>query len=185
MKKRIEYNQKAGVRTNKSFNAFVVEAGGFEKLPFLKKDCRNHADKVKRLQLVEGEANAMQNYFLKMQADNSDFFYIIDLDKEGRLKNVFWADARSRMAFKEFGDVVTFDTTYLVNKYDMPFAPFVGVNHHGQSTLLGCGLISNEDTDTFIWLFRSWLTCMSGCPPNAIVTDQDKAMKKSNKNCFS
>jgi hypothetical protein len=27
----------------------------------------------------------------------------------------------------------------------MPFAPFVGVNHHGQSMLLGCALLSNED----------------------------------------
>ena len=67
----------------------------------------------------------------------------------------------------------------------MPFAPFVGVNHHGQSILLGCGLISGEDTDTFRWLFESWLTCMSGVPPSAIITDQDKAMKKSNRGCFS
>ena len=48
---------------------------------------------------------------------------------------------------------MAFDTTYLTNKYDMPFAPFVGVNHHGQSILLGCGLVSNEDTITFVWLF--------------------------------
>ena len=75
--------------------------------------------------------------------------------------------------------MVTFDTTYLVNKYNMPFAPFVGVNHHGQSILLGCGLILGEDTNTFRWLFESWLTCMSGVPPSAIITDQDKAMKKA------
>jgi len=49
----------------------------------------------------------------------------------------------------DFGDVVSFDTTYLTNKYDMRFAPFVGVNHHGQSILLGCGLLSLEDTSTF------------------------------------
>lgn len=36
----------------------------------------------------------------------------------------------TRKAYKEFGDVVSFDTTYLVNKYDIAFAPFVGVNHH-------------------------------------------------------
>jgi hypothetical protein len=54
------------------------------------------------------------------------------------------------MVDKEFGDVVTFDIAYLVNKYDMPFAPFVGVNHHGQRTLLGCGLISSEDIETFM-----------------------------------
>ena len=51
------------------------------------------------------------------------------------------------VAFKEFGDVVTFDTTYMVNKYEMLFTPFVGVNHHGQSTLLGYKLILREDTN--------------------------------------
>ena len=179
VKRQLELNAKAGIKMNKSFNSLVVEAGGHENLPFLEKDCRNHMDKVKRLELGEGDAVAMNKYFLKMQADNSNFFYTMDFTEDGRLKNVFWADARSREAFKEFGDVVTFDTTYLVNKYNMPFAPFVGVNHHGQSILLGCGLISGEDTDTFRWLFESWLTCMSGVPPSAIITDQDKAMKKA------
>ncbi|XP_028091033.1 protein FAR1-RELATED SEQUENCE 5-like [Camellia sinensis] len=69
--------------------------------------------------------------------------------------------------------------TYLVNKYDIPFAPFVGVNHHGQSILLGCGLISSEDTESFTWLFQSWLTCMFESPMSAIITDQDRATKKA------
>ena len=103
----------------------------------------------------------------------------MDFDDESRIKNLFWANARSRAACEEFGDVITFDTTYLTNKYNMPFAPFVGVNHHGQSILLGCGLISNEDTDAFTWLFKSWLKCMNSCAPNAIITDQDKAMKNA------
>ncbi|XP_073225680.1 protein FAR1-RELATED SEQUENCE 6-like [Cicer arietinum] len=32
----------------------------------------------------------------------------------------------------------------------MPFVVFVGVNHHGQSTLLGCGLLLGEDTDSLV-----------------------------------
>ncbi|XP_062147806.1 protein FAR1-RELATED SEQUENCE 5-like [Alnus glutinosa] len=96
-----------------------------------------------------------------------------------RLRNVFWADAWSRAAYDFFGDVITFDTTYLTNRYDMPFAPFVGVNHHGQSILLGAGLISSEDTDTFVWLFKCWLECMNGQALKAIMTDQDRAMKNA------
>jgi len=64
-----------------------------------------------------------------------------------------------------------------MNKYDMPFAPFIGVNHHGQSILLGCELFSSEDTDAFVWLFESWFHCMSHRPPQGIVTDQCRAMK--------
>ncbi|XP_031280491.1 protein FAR1-RELATED SEQUENCE 5-like [Pistacia vera] len=179
VKRKLEVNDRAGIRPNKNFNSFVVEAGGPENFPFLQKDCRNYIEKVRRLRLGVGDASAIQKYFLKMQNENSNFFYIMDLDEEGRLKNVLWVDARSGAAFKEFGDVVTFDTTYLTNKYDMPFAAFVGVDHQGHSTLFGCGLISNEDTKTFVWLFQSWLASMMNCAPKAIIIDQDKAMQNA------
>jgi len=95
-----------------------------------------------------------------MHANYPDFFFSIDLDEMSRLRNVFWADNKCREAYKEFANIVSFDTTYLTNKYDMPFAHFVGVNHHGQSTLLECGLLSSEDIETFVWLFRTWIQCM-------------------------
>lgn len=84
-----------------------------------------------------------------MQKRNPDFYYKIDVDNEMWLNNVFWADARSRSVYESFWDVITFDTTYLTNAYKISFAPFVGVNYHGQSILLRFGLISSEDTDTF------------------------------------
>ncbi|KAF5452626.1 hypothetical protein F2P56_027602 [Juglans regia] len=99
------------------------------------------------------------------------------IDKARHLR--LGADPRSRAAYQYFGDVVTFDTIYLTNRYGMPFAPFVGVNHHGQSILLGAGLISSEDTETFTWLFQTWLQCMDGIAPKAIITDQDRAMKNA------
>ena len=76
-------------------------------MPFLEKDCRNFVDKVRQLQLSEGDATAMNNYFLKMHCDNSNFFYTMDLDDERRSRNVVWADARSRAAFKELSSVMT------------------------------------------------------------------------------
>ncbi|GAB2270106.1 Protein FAR1-RELATED SEQUENCE 5 [Dionaea muscipula] len=86
-------------------------------------------------------------------------------------------DPRARMAYQCFGDVVTFDTTYHTNKYDMPFAPFTGVNHHFQSIQFGCALLQDETEVTFMWLFSTWLQAMGGCPPVSIITDQDPAMK--------
>lgn len=85
-------NGMAGIKMNKSFNSFVVEVGGHENLSSQEKDCRNYIDKVRCLRLGEGVATAIHQYFLKMQADNSDFFYVMDPDEHGQLKNVFWAD---------------------------------------------------------------------------------------------
>ncbi|XP_021734046.1 protein FAR-RED IMPAIRED RESPONSE 1-like [Chenopodium quinoa] len=106
------------------------------------------------------------------------FFHAHRLDQEGRLKDVLWVDARSRVAYQEFGDVVCFDATYLTNEYELPFANFVGVNHHGQSILLGCALVSHETTETYFWVFEQWLSCMGNIAPGAILIDQAAAMRK-------
>ncbi len=105
-------------------------------------------------------------------------------DEKCRLKNLFWTDGRNIEACKDFGNVITFDTTYLINKYDMPLALFVRVNHHGQSILLGCGLLTHEDTKSFLWLFESWLKCMCAYYPKGIITDQCKAMQNANEIVF-
>ncbi|XP_057432495.1 protein FAR-RED IMPAIRED RESPONSE 1-like [Lotus japonicus] len=179
IKRRLELNDQVGINVSRNFRAFVVEANGYDNLTFGEKDCRNYIDKVRRLRLGTGDAQAIQNYFVRKQKQNSQFYYVMDVDDDSHLRNVFWADARSRIAYEYFGEVITFDTTYLTNKYDMPFAPFVGVNHHGHSLLLGCALLSNEDTQTFTWLFSRWLECMHGRAPNAIITDQDRTMKNA------
>ena len=41
--------------------------------------------------------------------------------------------------------------------------------------------LSNESFDSFVWLFKRWLKAMPAGPPEAIVTDQDPAMRKAIK----
>jgi hypothetical protein len=184
VKRQLLINDGSGISLSKSYNSLAVEAGGYENLTFGEKDCRNFIAKSRRLRLGTGGAEALCGYFKRMQAINDSFYFAMDFDDDCRLKNVFWADARSRASYEDFGDVVTFDTTYLTNRYEMPFAPFVGVNHHGQSILFGAGLISSEDTKSFVWLFETWLNCMNGRSPNAIITDQDRAMKNAINQVF-
>ncbi|KAK9198736.1 hypothetical protein WN944_013922 [Citrus x changshan-huyou] len=166
-----------GVGTNKIFAAMARKNGGYENIGYTEKDIRNHLDKERRLALELSDARAMLNHFTQMQEENPNFFYAMDLDEEQRLKNVFWVDATSREDYKIFGDVVSFDTTYITNKYRMLFAPFIGVNNHFQSILLGCALLADETTSTFVWLMQTWLRAMGGKHPIAILTNQDKAMK--------
>ena len=83
------------------------------------------------------------------------FFYVIQIDENGNMRNCFWADARSRMSYQYFRDVVTFDATYLTNCYGMPFVPFTGVNHHYQSVMFGCALLVNETTKSYVWLLKT------------------------------
>ncbi|XP_020253814.1 protein FAR1-RELATED SEQUENCE 7-like [Asparagus officinalis] len=121
---------------------------------------------------------------LQEEANDPEFYFAIEVDSSGQMRSVFWADGRSRASYLQFSNVVVFDVTYRTNKSSLPFTPFTGVNHHRQSTLLGCALLDDEQEDTFVWLFQEWLKCMHGVEPmnkkiplcGAIITDQDRAM---------
>jgi len=139
--------------TSKSVRALTTEVGGAENMPCLPRGCRNYLNRARRLQLKDGNANAVHKHFSRIGA----FHFEIDVDGEGWIQNVFRVDARSRAAYKEFNDVVTFDTSYLLNRYNMPCAPFIAVNHHGHSILSGCALLSGKDVETFEWLFFTWI----------------------------
>ncbi|CAA2995518.1 FAR1-RELATED SEQUENCE 6-like [Olea europaea subsp. europaea] len=132
-----------------------------------------------QLNLKPGDAQEMLNFFAQMQLMDPNFFYVMDLDEKGRLRNVFWAEARCRAAYGYFGDVMMIDTRSLSDKYKVPLLVFTGINHHGQSVSFGCGLVANDAIDSFIWLFRAWITYMVGRPPQTIITDQSKSLKNA------
>ncbi|GAB2274481.1 hypothetical protein Dimus_039087 [Dionaea muscipula] len=119
----------------------------------------------------------MLDYFKKIQAENPGFFYAIHLDEHNRMANAFWADVRSRTAYSHFGDAVTLDTSYRINQCKVPFAPVIGVNHHGQTILFGCALLLDDSESSFVWLFKTFLTAMNDKQPVSITTDQDRVIQ--------
>ncbi|WOK97044.1 protein FAR1-RELATED SEQUENCE 5-like [Canna indica] len=141
---------------------------------------REHQDYLKEMRrrvFGEGDAQILIEYFKRMQAENSGFFYAMQVDNRNCITNVLWADTKARMSYGYFGDAVTFDTTYRQNKNMMPFAAFTGLNHHGQTIVFGCALVIDKTESSFAWLFETWLTAMNGRPPLTITTDQGKAME--------
>ncbi|XP_028117459.1 protein FAR-RED IMPAIRED RESPONSE 1-like [Camellia sinensis] len=151
VKRRLEINDEVGIWVVRNFHSIVVEVGGYEALTLDERDVRNHIVNTRRLRLEVEDAESVALYFHTIQQQNSNLYSVIDLDEDGRMQNLFWANVRGRATYKAFGDVVSFDTTYLTNKYDMLITPFVGINYHGQSILLGYELLYNENTETFVW----------------------------------
>ncbi|MED6116105.1 hypothetical protein PIB30_117534 [Stylosanthes scabra] len=180
----IEINEEAGIKPNQTYKALVAASGGHNELGFIEKDVRNFITRDIRNVSEDQDANELGGYLYRMKEQNKDFFYEIALDGDNRIKNVFWADARSRAACEYFGDVVWFETTYNKNRYDLPFASFVGVNHHGYSILLGCAVMKNEDIESFKWLFGCWIRCMGGKAPKSIITDQCPSMPIAIQHCM-
>lgn len=95
LKYRLLTNQRSGIGVGRTYSSFLVEKNGIENLQALERGCRNYIW-VERSQLITaGDDQAAMEYFGKMQVENEIFFYLPYVDKEGRLTNLFWADARS------------------------------------------------------------------------------------------
>ncbi|XP_016195558.1 protein FAR1-RELATED SEQUENCE 5-like [Arachis ipaensis] len=154
-------NDEVGIRPNKTYLALANEVGGSSNLSYSEKDVRNYITSKLRCADDNADFKEMMNYFIQMKEINPNFFYAIDVDDANKFKSALWVDARCRDSYEYYGDVVSFDTTYKRNRHGLPFASFVGVNHHRKSTLLGCALLGSEETPSFEWMF---------------ITDQFKAM---------
>ena len=183
-KKLIDVLHDSGIGPSKIASVLCTESGGVDNVGFSQQDVINYLSVKRQKQLENGDAHLMLSYFKNCQLKNPGFFYAFQMDAKGKLANCFWVDSRSRMAYKYFGYVVTFDPTYLTNKYLMPFVPFTGVNHHQQSILFGCALLWDETEKSFVWLLHTWLEAMDGVSPKTIITDQDTSISNAVANVF-
>ncbi|KAK9666167.1 hypothetical protein RND81_14G165900 [Saponaria officinalis] len=92
---------------------------------------------------------------LMFQSGKYGFQYAYHVDEGRNLSRVFWTDAHGKSAYLAFGDGVSFDQTYGTNKYCMVFTPFTGIDNHKKSVTFACALLSNEDEESFVWVFKN------------------------------
>ncbi|RYR33372.1 hypothetical protein Ahy_A10g047955 [Arachis hypogaea] len=116
-----------------------------------------------------------------MKDINPNFFYAVNLDKECKFRSAVWVDTKCRMSYEYYEDVLSVDSTYSTNRHGLLSAWFVGVNHHGKSTLLGCALLGNEEIPSYEWVFSQWVKCM-GNAPQRIITDQCRSIFRAIRN---
>ncbi|KAL6642730.1 hypothetical protein ACP70R_020911 [Stipagrostis hirtigluma subsp. patula] len=176
-RKLIAQIREAGMKPAQVFEFMKEFYGGADKVPFSKMDCNNEIGRERREYLESNDAQTLLEYLKNKQLEDPAFFYAAQIDKEdGRIANFFWADGQSIMDYACFGDAVSFDTTFQTNKFEMPFAPLLGTNHHKQTIIFGAALLFNETIESFVWLFETFVEAMSGKHPSTIFTDQDAAM---------
>ena len=136
-------------------------------LPCLTSNIRRAANVLKKR---ADDVKKLRAFFNEFRAHNSKFYYDIEDDSEGVTKNIFRSHASCQANYAEFGDVVTFDTTYKCNFYNKPLAMFVGSNHHLQNVIFGFALLRDETEETFKWVFQTFKTCMGDKAPHSILT---------------
>ncbi|XP_073133242.1 protein FAR1-RELATED SEQUENCE 5-like [Henckelia pumila] len=154
-------------------------------LSFIRKDVYDHIGRIKKHTKVEnGDASALLHHFINKANKESHFYWNVQLDDDNRVMNFFFRDSRCLVDYEYFGDVMSVDTTYQTNRYNLICTPFVGINHHKQNVMFGLAFMSDETESSFEWLFRTFLESMNGKQPETIFTDQCQAMMNAIETVF-
>jgi zinc finger SWIM domain-containing protein 3 len=75
----------------------------------------------------------------------------MQLDEDDvQIANFFWADGQAIMDYACFSDAISFDTTFQINKFEMPFVPIIGTNQHKQTIIFGATLLYNETIESSV-----------------------------------
>lgn len=120
-----------------------------------------------------GDAGAVLEYLEELQVGNPSVYYAVGVGPDGKsAANFFWADAKSMIDYRSFGDVVCFDTTYELNGYGRPFALFVGVDNHKQMLVFGAALLYDESIESLKWVFKAFADAMCGKQPDTVLIDE-------------
>jgi zinc finger SWIM domain-containing protein 3 len=172
----IDLAYESGLRLKDSYQLMSKQVGGGKNLGFTKQDHKNYLRNKQQRALKFGEATSLERYFSNQLKQNPSYYYAFQLDVEELITNIFWADARMVIDYSHFGDVVTFDTTYSINKDARSLGVFLGLNHHRETVIFGATLLYDETIESFVWLFETFLEAMSGNKPITIFTDQDATM---------
>ncbi|KAM0836786.1 hypothetical protein ACQ4PT_062066 [Festuca glaucescens] len=109
-------------------------------VPYTKKHVSNVQTAI-RNECKLNDMTHVLDYFHKRKEDDPRFYYNFKLGAGKKVLSLFWSDGNSRRMYELYGDCVSFDTTYKTNRYNLPFAPFVGVTGHGHTCLFACAII--------------------------------------------
>ncbi|XP_021756150.1 protein FAR1-RELATED SEQUENCE 5-like [Chenopodium quinoa] len=158
-------------------------AGSHDNVGASKQDFKNFYRDLKAF--IDGsDAQMFVDNFQNKKLLWSAFFFSYDVDEEDRLCRALWADPICRKNYALFGDMVSFDTTFKTNRYNMIFGPFTGVDHHKKCVTFAASFVAHEDISSFEWVFKTFLKAMGNNEPVCLITDQDPAMKVDVRNVF-
>jgi hypothetical protein len=152
--------------------------GGLANVPYDSKDVSNFMAKIDE-EHTHKDMSLLLAHFARIKKEDPDFYFNIHTDHADKVDRIFWVDGPAIAAYKNYTDCLSFDSTYMTNMYNMPFAPFVGINRYCQTIQLGCGFLKNENIESFVWLFQEFLEAMGGLQPDNFITDQDAAMRSA------
>ncbi|XP_074351719.1 protein FAR1-RELATED SEQUENCE 5-like [Apium graveolens] len=156
MRQHVVDTAKVNIGTSKSFTLMKEQVGGYGNIGAYVQDFQNFNRDLK-CYVGEADAQMLLDKFKVLHETCESFYYAYDVDSEGHLTTLFWADATGRRNYEIYGDDVSFDATFNTNRYNMIFAPFTGVDKHDRCVTFAACLLAKEDNSHYTWAFDHFL----------------------------
>ena len=106
---------KVNIGCSKAYSLVKEMAGGYSNVGATLRDFRNFSRDLKEYVGVRDGQMVIDN-FKVMQETSKAFYFAYELDPDGHLIMLFWADPTGRRNFEIYGDAVSFDATFDTNK---------------------------------------------------------------------
>ncbi|KAK8930671.1 putative protein FAR1-RELATED SEQUENCE 10 [Platanthera zijinensis] len=120
----------ARVKSIHAYNFLSNEVGAIANAGFSKSDAYNLVQREKKTLIESGDFLSLLKILQEKQLEDNIFSYDVRTDELNRLTSFFWIDGHNKIDYDCYGDVIIFDTTYRLNKYNMASASFIAVNNH-------------------------------------------------------
>ncbi|XP_074277353.1 protein FAR1-RELATED SEQUENCE 5-like [Silene latifolia] len=164
------------------FKVAAEAADGDEFVGHTKQDHINYVNRLQMKKIEGGDAATLINLLTSRQAEEPGFFCRVQFNEEARLSNIFWWDSMIREDYLLYRDVIIFDTTYRTNRYNLICGAFIDINNHWSNAMFRCALLSNENQESFEWLFKVFNESMGDeIRPVSIFNEQDQAIANAIK----
>lgn len=93
---------------------------------------------------------------LREGASTGDFYYNIQLTRDGKLSKLCWQTRDMRDNMVRHGDCLVMDVTYKVGRLKFPLVLVAARTSKGQTCLVAAALVDSEQETTFDWIL-TWL----------------------------
>ncbi|XP_050233196.1 protein FAR1-RELATED SEQUENCE 5-like [Mercurialis annua] len=167
----------AGIPKGQIVDYILSINGESDAIGFTRKDVYNYQVPSQVPKGSTNDAEATVAFITGLAVKDPGIYCRYSANEDEKLCRLFFSDSISRAEFKNFGDVVVCDATYKTNTFRMPLVLFTGLDNNHLNIVFAFAIINCEDAETYNWVFRTFVDCMGGTAPKAILTDADKAMQ--------
>lgn len=162
--------QESRMKPNMIMRIFRKLRGSSSNVTF-KKRVLSNMKQEERWRKKNTDIDCTLKFVEQLQIKNAGVCYKLETDATNTMLSIFWTHARSKLDYRMYGQVISFDTTYSTNRYNMPFAPIIGINGHAKIIVFGWALLKDQSVETFHWLFDTFIEAMDWKKPDLILTD--------------